>query len=103
MAFAGLWERWRGPKRAPLAEPLLPFSIATFVPNATVARHHDRMPVLFTSESQWDAWLTADAAPQELHQILRSAVEDLLDAIPVSGDLLRVKEQGPELLEPISL
>jgi hypothetical protein len=40
--------------------------------------------------------------PQELRQILRPAADDLLDALPVSRDLLRVKEQRPELLEPIS-
>ena len=32
MAFAGLWEQWHGPKGAPLAEPLLSFSIATCGP-----------------------------------------------------------------------
>jgi putative SOS response-associated peptidase YedK len=43
MAFAGLWDQWRGPPStppAPLAAPLLSFSIATCAPNATVAPIH---------------------------------------------------------------
>lgn len=100
MAFAGLWERWRGPKNAPLAEPLLSFSIATCAPNATVAQFHNRMPVLFTRGEEWDAWLNPVAKPDDLRQMLLPAADDLLDAIPVSRDLLRVKEPGAELLKP---
>jgi putative SOS response-associated peptidase YedK len=37
MAFAGLWEKWRGPKNKPLIDPLLSFSIASCESNATVA------------------------------------------------------------------
>ena len=103
MAFAGLWEQWRGPKDAPLAEPLLSFSIATTSPNATVAPIHDRMPVLFTREAEWDAWLSPDAAPDELIKMLVPAPDDLLDAFPVTRDLLRTKEPGPELLERIEI
>jgi putative SOS response-associated peptidase YedK len=64
----GLWDQWKGPKdapEAPLAPPLLSFSIATCAPNATVAPIHDRMPVLFTREAEWDAWLHPDAAPDD--------------------------------------
>jgi putative SOS response-associated peptidase YedK len=102
MAFAGLWESWRGPKDAPLPEPLLSFSIATCAPNATVAPIHNRMPVLFTREAEWDAWLRPDAKPEELVPLLAPAADDLLDAIPVTRDLLRTKEPGPELLAPVA-
>ncbi|HEX4113781.1 MAG TPA: SOS response-associated peptidase [Stellaceae bacterium] len=103
MAFAGLWDQWKGPQDAapaPLAAPLLSFSIATCAPNATVAPIHDRMPVLFAREAEWDAWLHPDAAPDELKKMLVPAPDDLLDAFPVSRDLLRTKEPGPELLMP---
>jgi putative SOS response-associated peptidase YedK len=106
MAFAGLWEQWRGPKNAPdapLAPPLLSFSIATCAPNATVAPIHDRMPVLFTREAEWDAWLHPDAAPDELRKMLVPADDDLLEAYPVTRDLLRTKEPGPELLTPVAI
>jgi putative SOS response-associated peptidase YedK len=48
MAFAGLWETWKGPRDNPLPEPLLSFSIATTWPNRTVEPYHDRMPVAGT-------------------------------------------------------
>jgi putative SOS response-associated peptidase YedK len=100
MAFAGLWAQWRGPDGA---APLLSFSIATCAPNATVAPIHDRMPVVLTGEAAWDAWLRPDAGAADLNALLQPAPDDLLQAVPVSRDLLRVKEPGPELLEPIAL
>ena len=64
MAFAGLWESWRGPKDAPLAEPLLSFTFATTAPNAVVTPFHNRMPVLLSTPEEWDAWLlTAPTFP----------------------------------------
>lgn len=106
MAFAGLWEQWKGPKDAPkdspLAPPVLSFSIATCEPNATVAPIHNRMPVLFTREVEWDAWLHPDADKDELRKLLIPAPDDLLDAFPVSRDLLRTKEPGPELLKVVT-
>ena len=105
MAFAGLWDQWKGPKHAPLdtplAPPLLSFSIATCEPNATVAPIHNRMPVLFTREAEWDAWLDPKTVPDELRTMLTPAPDDLLEAVPVSRDLLRTKEPGPELLERV--
>jgi putative SOS response-associated peptidase YedK len=98
MAFAGIWDSWRGPKDAPLAEPLLSFSIATCAPNATVAPIHDRMPVLFTREAEWDAWLDPQAIPEELRKMLVPANDDLLETYSVTRDLLRIREPGPELL-----
>lgn len=101
MAFAGLWEQWRGPPDAPLTEPLLSFSIATCAPNATVAPYHDRMPVVFEDKRQWDLWLRPDAGPEEVRRLLTPAPDDLLDAVPVTRDLLRIKEPGPDVLLPV--
>jgi putative SOS response-associated peptidase YedK len=103
MAFAGLWEQWKGPKDVPLAEPLVSFSIATCAPNATVAPIHNRMPVLFTRETEWNAWLGPKAIPNELLELLAPADDDLLDVNPVSRDLLRIKEPATDILNPIVL
>lgn len=107
MAFAGLWEQWKGPKDAPqdtpLAPPLLSFSIATTSPNATVAPIHDRMPVVFTREAEWNAWLDPKAVPEELRKLLAPAADGLLEVAPVSSDLLRVKEPTADILNPVVL
>jgi putative SOS response-associated peptidase YedK len=101
MAFAGLWESWRGPKEAPLAEPLLSFTFATTAPNAIVAPIHNRMPVLLSTPEEWDAWLSPDADPLALTDLLRPAPDDLLDTFLVTQELLKTKEPGPEVLRPV--
>jgi putative SOS response-associated peptidase YedK len=58
------------------------------------------MPVLFTGEAEWNVWLDPEAAPAELIQLLKPADNDL-DAFPVTRDLLRTKEPGPEVLAPV--
>ena len=102
MAFAGLWEQWRGPRDAPLAEPLLSFSIATCAPNATVAPYHNRMPVLLRDAAQWDAWLDPAATPDGVRPLLAPAPDDYLAVAAVTRDLLRIKEPGPDVLRPVA-
>ncbi|HEY4376435.1 MAG TPA: SOS response-associated peptidase, partial [Acidimicrobiales bacterium] len=62
LAFAGLWEIWRGPtRRGP--ELLRSCTIITTTPNEVLAPIHDRMPVLLPATA-WDAWL--DPATDDL-------------------------------------
>ena len=58
-AFAGLWERWRGPKDAPLPEPIESFTIVTTEPNELLAPLHDRMPAILAADD-FDLWLDRD-------------------------------------------
>lgn len=57
--------------------------------------------MLFTREAEWNARLHPDADKDELRKLLVSAPDDLLDAFPVSRDLLRTKEPGPDILMSI--
>ena len=52
LAFAGVWEGWRGPD----GETLRSFAILTTAANATMQTLHDRMPVIL-EEEQWPVWL----------------------------------------------
>ena len=61
--FAGLWERWKPAE----GEPVDTFTIVTTDANETVARIHDRMPVILTPEGE-DTWLAAD--PDEARSLL---------------------------------
>jgi putative SOS response-associated peptidase YedK len=56
LAFAGLWEVWRGD---PSGEPLRSCVIITAAANELVAPLHDRMPVVLPSDA-WDRWLDRD-------------------------------------------
>lgn len=101
MAFAGIWESWRGPRDAPLDQPLLSYTFITTEPNAVAAPVHNRMPV-FDDPASWDAWLDPKADPDELVKLLQPADDDLLEVFPVTRDLLRIKAPDASVLAPVN-
>jgi|SRR5215831_13382128 len=64
VAFAGLWERWKGAN----GQRLETYTILTTAANAFVAPMHDRMPAIL-AEHDIDAWLTAP--PEEAAKLVR--------------------------------
>ncbi|MGZ6371817.1 MAG: SOS response-associated peptidase [Candidatus Limnocylindria bacterium] len=98
LALAGLWSSWRDPDTA---IRLYTCSILTTDPNELVARLHDRMPVVL-DPADWDAWLGESTAPAELRSMLRPAPAETLDAYAVSPAVNNVRNEGPELLAPLS-
>jgi putative SOS response-associated peptidase YedK len=98
LALAGLWSGWRHPETA---ARLYTCSILTTVPNELVASLHDRMPVVL-DRTDWDAWLDEATAPVELRSLLRPAPAETLDAYAVSPAVNNVRNEGPELLAPLS-
>jgi putative SOS response-associated peptidase YedK len=116
MAFAGLWEVWRGPaKGAPSAtgaegeatgeggdsgegDVLRSCTIITTTPNETLAPIHDRMPVILPA-SRWDEWLDpANDDIETLGKLLVPAPPSLVIAHPVSTQVNNVRNKGPELV-----
>src|SRR5690606_34944666 len=55
LAFAGLWEVWRGPDRD-RDEVVHSCTIVTGAANERMAAIHDRMPIILPREA-WDTWL----------------------------------------------
>lgn len=100
LAMAGLYEFW---KESDDADWLITFTILTTSATDDLGHLHDRMPLLVQPEDL-DAWL--DPAPHptdELLGLLVPAAPGLLDAWPVSKAVNNVRNNGPELVQPIPL
>jgi putative SOS response-associated peptidase YedK len=99
LAFAGLWEVWRGPNRD--QEPLRSCTIITTAPNAVMAQIHDRMPVIL-EPSDWDTWLDRDNDDLEvLGKLLVPCAPALTRMRPVSTEVNDVRNDGRQLVEEI--
>ena len=96
--LAGLWAGWRDPADGSIRRT---FTIVTTAANDALRDLHDRMPVILPSDA-WDRWLDPrhpDVA--ELHGLLVPAVEPL-DIYPVVRLVNNVRNDGPELVAPLS-
>jgi putative SOS response-associated peptidase YedK len=99
LAFAGLWEVWRGPEKD--QEPLRSVTIVTTAANETMAPIHDRMPVILP-ETAWDSWLDReDDDLATLGKLLVPAPKALLTMHPVSTEVNNVRNKGPHLVDPV--
>jgi putative SOS response-associated peptidase YedK len=100
LAFAGLWEAWRDPAR-PDDPPLRTCTVITGPANETVAKVHDRMPVILPPE-RWDTWLDPGVDDLDLlGTFLVPAPSSIITMHPVSTDVNVVRNKGPELIDPI--
>jgi len=101
MALAGLWAGWKDPDTE---EVIRSFTILTTGPNDLMRPIHDRMPVV-VPESAWDRWLdptlTKPRDLAELHGLLVPAEDEALDAYRVSARVNNVRNDGPDLVEPL--
>jgi putative SOS response-associated peptidase YedK len=97
MAFAGLWGVWRDPMTA---GRLFTCSIVTTTANGLLAPLHSRMPVVL-DEGDWDTWLEDGASPGVLRGMLHPAPESMLHLYPVGLAVNSVRNNGPELLDPL--
>jgi putative SOS response-associated peptidase YedK len=96
-AFAGLWASWRDPE----GHWVPSFTILTREAEGPVRAIHDRMPLILAPEA-YGPWL--DRELQDLEQILpllEQARAGELQAREVSRRVNDVKNDGPELLDPV--
>jgi putative SOS response-associated peptidase YedK len=59
------------------------------------------MPVIL-DPADWNAWLSESTQPLELRPLLRPTPSEALDAYAVSPAVNNVRNEGPELLAPLS-
>jgi putative SOS response-associated peptidase YedK len=101
-AFGGIWTVWRDPSAPEEAEPVFSTAIVTTAASGRLADIHDRVPVILPRQL-WSDWLTA--APEDaphLEDAVRALGPPALVAEPISTRVNNVRNEGPELLEPVN-
>jgi putative SOS response-associated peptidase YedK len=106
LAMAGLYEIWRDKSVTDPDAPgafLWTVTIITTSAEDALGRIHDRMPMLVEPE-RYAEWLdpTIDD-PEQLRDLLVPAAPGRLEAYPVSKEVNRVANNGPQLVEPLPL
>jgi putative SOS response-associated peptidase YedK len=94
LAFAGLWEGWRGPD----GEAVRSFAIVTTDANADMRPIHDRMPVIL-EPADWPVWLGEAAGDPAA--LLRPSPDGTLRAWPISARVNAPRHNGPDLLAAV--
>ena len=105
LAMAGLYEIWKDPTRTDDDPDRFRWTCTVLTTEAedAVGHIHDRMP-LMVERDRWAAWLDpAPADAEDLLGLLRPAAPGNLDAYPVATLVNNVRNNGPELLEPLPL
>lgn len=106
LAMAGLYEWWRDPAVEDADDPaawLLSTTIITTAARDNVGRIHDRMPVAVLPEHR-SAWLDpATPGTDVLAELLAPTPSGFWDIYPVSTAVNSVRNQGPQLLDPVTL
>jgi len=103
MAMAGLYEIWRDPTRDEDDPQRFRWTCTVLTTRAedAVGHIHDRMPLL-VEPMRYGAWLDPTATdPDALKELLVPAAPGRLQAYPVSTAVNSVRNNGPELLEPL--
>ena len=94
LAMAGLYEVWRPAE----GEPLWTCTVITTQAADEHGEIHDRTPLL-VPRPHWSRWL--DAGTAEPGDLLAPATSGVLEAWPVSTAVGNVRNNGPELVEPV--
>ena len=99
LLFAGLYEAWQ----LQPGEWQTTFTILTTTANRLLEPIHNRMPVILdeAGAADWMNW--REPTPLSLKRLLVPAPDDLLVVRPASPLVNSVKNEGPGLLEDLSL
>ena len=103
LAFAGLYELWRDPAVGRDDEDAWLWTATVITTSAPdeLGMIHDRMPMIIDPAS-WDDWLDpANSDVADLRALLAPAAASGLTTYPVSTEVNSVRNNGPQLIEPI--
>jgi putative SOS response-associated peptidase YedK len=98
-AFAGLWDRWKGPN----GNWMKTCSILTTTPNAVTSTIHDRMPVILNPEC-YDLWLDPGMTDVvAVSELLKPCDARLMRCYPVSTRINHVVNDDEECSTPVEI
>lgn len=102
LAMAGLYEIWRDPTRAEDDPERFRWTCTVLTTQAedSLGHIHDRMP-LMVERDRWSDWLDPRVGGEL--SLLVPAAPGSLEAYPVSTAVGNVRNNGPELVEPLPL
>jgi putative SOS response-associated peptidase YedK len=96
-AFAGLWDRWKGPDG-----PVESCAIITTDANELSRDIHDRMPVIL-SRPGWELWLNEHVEDADrLQELLGPYPSEEMDCYPVSPLVNNAKNDSPECIQRVA-
>ena len=105
LAMAGLYEIWRDPTRDEDDPQAFRWTCTVLTTEAedSVGHIHDRMPLMVTAD-RWAQWLDPTVKGKDkLLSLLVPAAPGKLEAFPVSLEVNNVRNNGPQLLEPLPI
>jgi putative SOS response-associated peptidase YedK len=108
VALAGLWEFWRpagGAADRDYPDGLVTCAVLTTEAVGPLAQVHDRMPLVLPPTA-WETWLDpdTDASADAVAALLAPPAPELVSRLelrPVSPRVNNVRNNGPELIEPL--
>ncbi|MDN5892945.1 MAG: SOS response-associated peptidase [Nocardioides sp.] len=105
LAMAGLYEIWKDPTRNEDDPRLFRWTCTVITTDAEddLGHIHDRMP-LMVPRQRWSDWLSPEPSPtDDLLGLLEPAAPGRLEAFPVANLVNNVRNNGPELIDPLPL
>ncbi len=97
LAFAGLWDRWKGPE----GEIIESCTILTTDSNELVQPIHDRMPLILKVED-YDLWLDpAVQRPDALQHLIKPYPSERMTGHPVSSKVNKAAYESADSIEPV--
>jgi putative SOS response-associated peptidase YedK len=105
LAFAGLYELWPDPERGS-DDPdrwLWSYTILTKPAPDALGHVHDRSPIVIPPGDLRDRWLDVNLTDHdEVRELLGAVPEPVLEPREVSSAVNSPKNNGPELVEPVT-
>ena len=105
LAMAGLYEIWRDPTKDEDDPTRFRWTTTVLTTSAedSLGHIHDRMPLMLSPE-RYAEWLDPrQNSKDDLLAVLEPAAPGRLEAFPVSTLVSNVRNNGPELVEPLPL